>query len=264
MPLHRLPGRGALRDLAQAAGQAAAAARRACRRPAWLGPTAWPHAVTDRPRTGVRRALDRQVASGSTRPSAWTTPRGRRRPRRRPRTRRWRAAPAAPARAWFAERFVEGREFNLSLLDGPDGPDGAAAGRDPLRRTSPTDKPRIVGYAAKWDEDSFEYRHTSRRFDLPAGDAAAGRRSCGARAGLLDGCFGCAAGRASISASTAQGRPWILEVNANPCLSPGRRLRRRAHAYGHRVHPRDRAGPGRRAELGFGFTVQRSRLRPNP
>ena len=36
---------------------------------------------------------------------------------------------------------------------------------------SPHDKPRIVGYTAKWHENSFEFQHTPRSFDFPAKDA---------------------------------------------------------------------------------------------
>jgi D-alanine-D-alanine ligase len=69
----------------------------------------------------------------------------------------------------FAERYIDGREFNLSVLAG----DGGAEvmphaeirfvdyGRDRLK---------IVGYAAKWDEQSFEYSHTPRSFDFPPED----------------------------------------------------------------------------------------------
>ena len=37
--------------------------------------------------------------------------------------------------------------------------------------TIPPEKPRIVGYAAKWHEDSFECRNTVRRFVDPVREA---------------------------------------------------------------------------------------------
>ena len=75
----------------------------------------------------------------------------------------------------FAERFVPGREFNLSLLGVAEGgrAGGPAARGDQVPRLS-------VGQAAhrrprrhKWAEGSFEYRATPRSFDHAAEDAPA-------------------------------------------------------------------------------------------
>jgi D-alanine-D-alanine ligase len=120
--------------------------------------------------------------------------------------------------AAFAERYVEGREFNLALLEGPEGTWGLPPS-EILFDTFPPGKPRIVGYAAKWDPDAFEFRATPRRLRFPEEDGK-----------LLDelerlalGCwelFGLA-GYARVDFRVdEEGRPWILEVNANPCLSP--------------------------------------------
>ena len=117
----------------------------------------------------------------------------------------------------FAERFVEGREFNLSLL--ADGDDVEAL---PVAEMTfvgyPEDKPRIVGYAAKWSEASFEYGATVRRFDLPDSDAPLVSRL---RAMALAGwrLFGLR-GYARVDFRVdVWNRPWVLEVNVNPCLS---------------------------------------------
>ena len=118
----------------------------------------------------------------------------------------------------FAELFVDGREFNLSVLAGPDGPealpsaeirfDGFGEGRA-----------RIVDYRAKWHEDSFEYRNTVRTFEFATDDAALLDRLRGEalRAWRLFGLRGYA--RVDFRVDDA-GRPWILEINANPCISP--------------------------------------------
>ena len=118
----------------------------------------------------------------------------------------------------FVEEYVEGREFNLSLLAGPDGPEVLPPAEIDFS-AFPTGKPRIVGYRAKWEQQSFEYRHTPRCFDFPASQQS-----------LLDqlhtlaiACwhiFGLR-GYARVDFRVdAQQQPWILEVNANPCLSP--------------------------------------------
>ncbi|MBU0743281.1 D-alanine--D-alanine ligase, partial [bacterium] len=119
---------------------------------------------------------------------------------------------------WFAEAYVEGREFNLSLLDGPDGPRVLPPAE--LHFVDyPPGKPRIVGYTAKWDETSFEYGHTVRSFDLADGDGPLATR-------LADLALACwrlfdLRGWARVDFRVdADGAPWILEANANPCLSP--------------------------------------------
>lgn len=118
----------------------------------------------------------------------------------------------------FAEAWVEGREFNVAVLETREGlrvlPVAEMCFED-----FPVGKPRLVGYRAKWDEDSFEYTHTVRRFDLPPDDRAlveelgAIARACCARFGLR--------GYARVDFRVDEaGRPWVLEVNPNPCLSP--------------------------------------------
>jgi D-alanine-D-alanine ligase len=81
------------------------------------------------------------------------------------------------------------------------------------------DRPRILGAAAKWDELSSDYHQTTRSFHYPATDQplldelAALARSCWNAFDL--------AGYARVDFRVdADGQPWILEVNANPCLSP--------------------------------------------
>lgn len=123
-----------------------------------------------------------------------------------------------PGSPWFAEAFVEGREFNLGLLDGPGGPT-VLPPAEMLFEDYPEGKPHIVGYAAKWHEDSFEYSHTVRRFDLPpADDALVAEMS---RQALACWRLFRLRGWARVDFRVdAAGRPFILEVNANPCLSP--------------------------------------------
>ncbi len=122
-----------------------------------------------------------------------------------------------PGAPWFAEAFVDGREFNLSVLDGPGGPQVLP----PAELTFvdyPPDKPRIVGYAAKWDADSFEYSHTVRTFDLAPDDAPLSARLQDLALACWD-LFGLRGWARVDFRVDAAGEPWILEANANPCLS---------------------------------------------
>ncbi len=123
-----------------------------------------------------------------------------------------------PGAPWFAEAFVEGREFNLGLLDGPGGPT-VLPPAEMTFQDYPEGKPRIVGYAAKWHEDSFEYSHTVRRFDLPAHDRALVDEM--KRQALACWRLFRLRGWARVDFRVDEaGRPFILEANANPCISP--------------------------------------------
>ena len=83
----------------------------------------------------------------------------------------------------------------------------------------PPEKPQIVGHRAKWAEDSFEYNNTPRTFDFPAGDHALLEelRSLAKQCWALFSLRGWARVDFRVDRS---GRPWILEINTNPCLSP--------------------------------------------
>lgn len=119
--------------------------------------------------------------------------------------------------SWFAERYVDGREFNVAVLDGPDGPEVL-----PVAEMAfidfPDDRPRIVDYSAKWIATSHAYNHTLRRFDLPGSDRdlVAELRRLASATWRTFGLRGYA--RVDFRVDSA-GRPLIIEINANPCLS---------------------------------------------
>jgi D-alanine-D-alanine ligase len=121
-------------------------------------------------------------------------------------------------RPYFAEQYIEGREFNLSLLADADGPQVLPAAEIDFSRF-PAGKPRIVGYRAKWNADSPEYHATPRRFDFTPADQPLLER-LGELSRSAWQCFGLR-GYARVDFRVdRQGRPWILEINVNPCLSP--------------------------------------------
>jgi D-alanine-D-alanine ligase len=118
----------------------------------------------------------------------------------------------------FAEMYIEGREFNLSLLAGDKGPE-VLPSAEILFNDYPAGKVKVVGYRAKWEVNSFEYNHTPRSFTFPVEDAVLLERlkamatSCWQIFGLR--------GYARVDFRVDQkDNPWVLEVNANPCLSP--------------------------------------------
>ncbi len=121
-------------------------------------------------------------------------------------------------RPCFAERFIEGREFNLALLAGPNGPQSLPPAEIDFS-AFPPEKPRIVGYRAKWEDDSFESRNTPRRFDFPPSDAPLLQR-LGELARQCWTVFRLRGWARVDFRVDAAGEPWILEINGNPCLSP--------------------------------------------
>jgi D-alanine-D-alanine ligase len=118
----------------------------------------------------------------------------------------------------FAEVFIDGREFNLSLLECQDGVSVLPPAEIRFENFDP-DQPKIVGYNAKWETGSDEYRHTPRSFDFGAEDEdlLEELKHLALDCWRLFGLKGWA--RVDFRVDS-QKRPWILEVNANPCLSP--------------------------------------------
>ncbi len=116
----------------------------------------------------------------------------------------------------LVEEFIEGSEYNVSLFGYPKPRCLPVAELD--FSEFPPDLFPIVGYKAKWDKNSFEYNHTPRIFptDIPNGLAASIEN-------IAAECFRLFMlrdyGRVDMRLDS-HGRVHVLEVNANPCLSP--------------------------------------------
>jgi D-alanine-D-alanine ligase len=120
--------------------------------------------------------------------------------------------------AAFLEEYIDGREFNLSVLSGSQGPIVMPVA-EMLYVDYPAGKPKILNYASKWDESSFEYHKTVRTFDLSPADHALVERM----SEISLQCWKIFDMNGYIRVDFRvddQDRPWVLEVNANPCLSP--------------------------------------------
>ena len=114
------------------------------------------------------------------------------------------------------EEYVSGREFNVSLFGYP------TPRLLPTAEISFDELPRgiypIVGYKAKWDKKSFEYHHTPRVFprDLPYALERKIHQTalrCFQYFMLRD------YGRVDMRVDHSGG-VYVLEINANPCISP--------------------------------------------
>ncbi|WP_299524561.1 ATP-grasp domain-containing protein [uncultured Lutibacter sp.] len=119
---------------------------------------------------------------------------------------------------YFIEEFIDGREINISML----------AANNEVEVLPPAeiifseffnDKPKIVGYAAKWDENSEEYKQTNRFFETL-------ENTPNLKEKLITICkqtwtvFNLK-GYARVDFRVdATNNIFILEINGNPCISP--------------------------------------------
>jgi len=118
----------------------------------------------------------------------------------------------------FAEVFIEGREFNLSLLAAPEGPE-VLPPAEIIFEGYDSQKAKIVDYRAKWDDSSYEYQHTLRRFDFQYQDRPILKKL--SLLALKSWEVFDLSGYARVDFRVDErGNPWILEINTNPCLSP--------------------------------------------
>jgi D-alanine-D-alanine ligase len=120
-------------------------------------------------------------------------------------------------RHWFIEEFIDGREFNVSVKSSPDGPEMLPPAEMEFH-DYPDDLPRIVSYKAKWIEDTFQFANSRRSFP----DNLSERLIKNIREAVT-GCwntFGLKGyARVDLRIDNDE-NVYVLEVNANPCISP--------------------------------------------
>jgi D-alanine-D-alanine ligase len=126
---------------------------------------------------------------------------------------------AASGGGFFAERFLSGREINVALLS--DGKDSwEVLPPSEIIYSGKNEHNPFLDYRAKWDESCESYQNSLRSFDFGSDDdpmlqqLTAIAREC---AGLFS-----LKGYARVDFRMDEtGQPHVLEVNANPCISPG-------------------------------------------
>ncbi|MCI4625314.1 MAG: hypothetical protein L3V56_05060 [Candidatus Magnetoovum sp. WYHC-5] len=117
-------------------------------------------------------------------------------------------------RPTFFEQYIDGREFNVSLLEHIDGYVEILPVSEIVFNDWPTDKPKIVDYKAKWESNSFEYANTPRVFDctepfIPVMKDIA--LTCWQVFNLN--------GYARVDMRVdSRGNMYVLEINTNPCI----------------------------------------------
>jgi D-alanine-D-alanine ligase len=119
---------------------------------------------------------------------------------------------------WVIQDYIDGREFNISVIYSDQGPEVMPPAEMTFRNYS-EEQPRIVDFKAKWEEGSFEFDNTIRKF--PGADLSpvleerikSVALSCWREFGLK--------GYARIDIRVDKNDiPYVIEVNANPCISP--------------------------------------------
>ncbi len=131
--------------------------------------------------------------------------------------------------AVIAERYIAGREINVTVLG-----NASTARTLPLHEIDfaamPADRPHIVSYAAKWEENHIDYVGTKPvplRGATPALVAAVEAVALAAYRAIELRDYG----RVDLRVD-AQGQPWVIDVNPNPDISPDAGASRAAAAAG--------------------------------
>lgn len=126
------------------------------------------------------------------------------------------------------ERYIEGREVYVTLLG------NERVQPLPFHEIDfsqlPPGRPRIVGYAAKWDENSVEYAGTT---PVPVKDLAAGLRASIERTAIAAFRALDLRDYARVDLRVAEdGTPYVIDVNPNCDISPDAGVARAARAAG--------------------------------
>ena len=117
---------------------------------------------------------------------------------------------------WFAEAYIDGREFNVAVLETVLGPKVLPPSE--ILFLDHANRPKVLGFDEKWNEESPTFDKTPRAFPNDPGDAAllADLQQLALSAWRIFALTGYA--RVDFRVDP-HGHLFILEVNANPCLS---------------------------------------------
>lgn len=127
----------------------------------------------------------------------------------------------------LAEAFIDGREINVAIWGNP--PEALPLAEIDLSAISEPNK-RIVGYAAKWNEETWEYSHTPAVCPAQlAEEPARIVRETALRAwSIVTRCWGYGRVDLRLKGETA----YVLEVNPNPSIASDAGFARSARAAG--------------------------------
>ena len=118
----------------------------------------------------------------------------------------------------FAEAYIEGREFNLGLLERISGVEVFPIA-EILFEGLEANAPKIVGFDAKWTPNSAPYIGTPRRFGLEQNEPELAKtlKQFALASWTLFGLSGYARFDFRVDPT---GEPFVIDVNPNPFLAP--------------------------------------------
>ena len=117
----------------------------------------------------------------------------------------------------FVEEYIDGKEFSVSVLN-----INSKIVVFPVAKMEFIDfdknKPKILNYKSKWEENSFEYKHTQRTFNLETENESLIKqirdisKKCFRRLGSK--------GYLRIDFRVDENdKPYVIDINMNPCIS---------------------------------------------
>ena len=117
----------------------------------------------------------------------------------------------------LVEEYIEGREVNAALFIGPDGSEVLPISQ--IVFNLPEGVPRILGFEAKWLEDSPFFQNTVPLCPAPLDPELKDRIEALAKGACSAlGVEGYA--RVDFRIREEDGEPFVIEVNPNPCINP--------------------------------------------
>ncbi len=114
---------------------------------------------------------------------------------------------------YFIEEYIDGREFNIAIMGEIENPI-IMSPAEIIFKNYKKNKPKILDYKAKWEEDSFEYKNTIRSFEIEEKIVKKIKKTalkCWRKFKLK--------GYARIDFRYDGEKIYVLEINPNPCIS---------------------------------------------
>lgn len=119
-------------------------------------------------------------------------------------------------RPLLIENYIDGREFNVPLYQRADGTVEVLPPSEILFEYWPEGKPKIMNYNSKWEETSFEYENTQRTYESENAPIELMKDIALKCWNIFD-----LRGYARVDMRLApSGEVSIIEINANPCITP--------------------------------------------
>lgn len=129
----------------------------------------------------------------------------------------WNETPKVEFSTHFIEEYIDGREFNISILAGPGKPTVLPHAEIQFSGYE-GNKPKVMGYSAKWKAESFEFANTYRTFHVSPQDTLLLNKLTELTVACWEAFKLNGYARVDFRIDK-EGNPYVLEVNVNPCIS---------------------------------------------